>query len=217
MPQVRVIGADGEMVGVLSRDDAIALGRGVRPGPGRDPAQCRSAGLPDHGLRQVQVRAAEEGQRGQEEDRSRSRSRNSSSGRSPTKATTRSSCATCAASSRKGDKVKVNIRFRGREMSHQELGREMAVAHRSRPGRGHRRRVAPAPGRAADGHDDRAEEEIIVGEADDTDHSPLARVAGRGQGVRALLICCCAASTHPSPGAARHPLPAARGEATQTP
>lgn len=25
-----------------------------------------------------------------------------------------------------GDKVKVNIRFRGREMSHQELGREMA-------------------------------------------------------------------------------------------
>ena len=26
-----------------------------------------------------------------------------------------------------GDKVKVNIRFRGREMSHQELGREMAA------------------------------------------------------------------------------------------
>ena len=25
-----------------------------------------------------------------------------------------------------GDKIKVNIRFRGREMSHQELGREMA-------------------------------------------------------------------------------------------
>src|SRR5690606_38992933 len=26
-----------------------------------------------------------------------------------------------------GDKVKVNIRFRGREMSHQELGRQMAA------------------------------------------------------------------------------------------
>src|SRR3546814_4272303 len=26
-----------------------------------------------------------------------------------------------------GDKLKVNIRFRGREMSHQELGREMAA------------------------------------------------------------------------------------------
>ena len=26
-----------------------------------------------------------------------------------------------------GDKVKINIRFRGREMSHQELGREMAT------------------------------------------------------------------------------------------
>ncbi len=26
-----------------------------------------------------------------------------------------------------GDKIKVNIRFRGREMSHQELGREMAA------------------------------------------------------------------------------------------
>lgn len=26
-----------------------------------------------------------------------------------------------------GDKVKINIRFRGREMSHQELGRQMAT------------------------------------------------------------------------------------------
>ena len=61
-----------------------------------------------------------------------------------------------------GDKVKVNIRFRGREMSHQELGREMANADRGRPGRGDRDRVAAAPGRPADGDDDRAEEEVAV-------------------------------------------------------
>ena len=61
-----------------------------------------------------------------------------------------------------GDKIKVNIRFRGREMSHQELGREMAEPDRGRPGRGHRDRVAPAPGRPADGDDDRAEEEDLT-------------------------------------------------------
>ena len=66
-----------------------------------------------------------------------------------------------------GDKVKINIRFRGREMSHQELGREMASRIEADLGEDIVDRVAPAPGRAADGHDDRAEEEIIVGEADD--------------------------------------------------
>ena len=34
-----------------------------------------------------------------------------------------------------GDKVKVNIRFKGREMAHQELGHGNGQAHRGRPGR----------------------------------------------------------------------------------
>ena len=54
---------------------SAAHGRGGRPGPGRDPAERRSAGLPDHGLRQVQVRDAEEGQRWPRRRPSRSRSR----------------------------------------------------------------------------------------------------------------------------------------------
>ena len=70
-------------------------GPGSRPRSGRDPAERRSAGLPHHGFRQVQVRAAEEGARSEARRPSRSRSRNSSSARPPTSATTRSSCATC--------------------------------------------------------------------------------------------------------------------------
>ena len=58
-----------------------------------------------------------------------------------------------------GDKVKVTIRFRGREMSHQDLGQNLANADRGRPGRERRDRVLPAPGRPPDGHDDRPQEE----------------------------------------------------------
>ena len=59
-----------------------------------------------------------------------------------------------------GDKAKVTLRFRGREMAH--TGHRQAeadpVAERPRALRGGR--AAPAHGRPADGHDDRAEEEV---------------------------------------------------------
>jgi translation initiation factor IF-3 len=72
---VRVIGSDGEMIGVLSRDEALQM--------------AEEEGL-DLGDYQIKLRKMRE-------------------------------------FLDEGDKVKVNIRFRGREMSHQELGREMAA------------------------------------------------------------------------------------------
>ena len=54
--EVRVIGADGEQLGILQRNEAIAL---AREG-GMDLVEVASTSEPDHGLRQIQVRAAEE-------------------------------------------------------------------------------------------------------------------------------------------------------------
>ena len=118
MPRVRVIGSDGEMIGVLSRDEALSMAEDegldlVEIQPQADPPVCK---IMDFGkfkfeaqkkaseakIKEVKFRpVTDEGDyqiklrkmRGFLED---------------------------------GDKIKVNIRFRGREMSHQELGREMA-------------------------------------------------------------------------------------------
>ena len=59
-----------------------------------------------------------------------------------------------------GDKAKVTMRFRGREMAHQEVGRELLSAGAERPGAVRHGRAEPAHGRAADGDDVRAEEEV---------------------------------------------------------
>jgi len=114
VPRVRVIGSDGEMVGVLSRDEALSMAEDegldlVEIQPQADPPVCKimDFGEAKKKSKQVEIKevkfrpVTDEGDyqiklrkmRGFLED---------------------------------GDKIKVNIRFRGREMSHQELGREMA-------------------------------------------------------------------------------------------
>ena len=61
-----------------------------------------------------------------------------------------------------GDKTKVTLRFRGREMAHQELGMQLLEASRGGPeGSGRGRAVAQA-GRAPDDHDPGAEEEALA-------------------------------------------------------
>ena len=59
-----------------------------------------------------------------------------------------------------GDKAKVTLRFRGREMVHQDIGRRLldAGVDRSRPACGGR--AEPADGRRADGHGVCAEKEV---------------------------------------------------------
>jgi len=122
---VRVIGSDGEMVGVLSRDEALALAEEegldlVEIQPNADPPVCRvmdfgkfrfeaqkKASLAKKKTRQVEIKEVKfrpVTDEGDYQIKLRNMRR----------------------FLEEGDKVKVNIRFRGREMSHQELGREMA-------------------------------------------------------------------------------------------
>ena len=60
-----------------------------------------------------------------------------------------------------GDKAKVTLRFRGREMAHQDIGRRLLQRVSGRSGGTCRDRTEPADGRAADGHGVFAKKEVI--------------------------------------------------------
>jgi len=121
---VRVIGSDGEMIGVLSRDEALQQAQEegldlVEIQPNADPPVCR---IMDYGKyrfeQQKKANAAKKKQKQVEIKEVKFR---------PV-----TDAGDYAIKMRKmrefledGDKIKVNIRFRGREMSHQELGRNM--------------------------------------------------------------------------------------------
>ena len=120
-----MIGIDGEMVGVLSRDEALALAEEsgvdlVEIQPTADPPVCR---IMDYGKYkfdlQKKAKAAKKKQKLVEIKELKFR---------PT--TDDGDYAIKLRNLRRfleeGDKVKVNIRFKGREMAHQELGLEMA-------------------------------------------------------------------------------------------
>ncbi len=126
MPSVRVIGADGEMVGVLSRDAALALAGEsgmdlVEIQPTADPPVCR---IMDFGKfkfeAQKKANAAKKKQKQVEIKELKFRPVTDEGDYQIKMRNIRRFL-------EEGDKVKVNIRFRGREMSHQELGREMAT------------------------------------------------------------------------------------------
>ncbi|SOD54514.1 bacterial translation initiation factor 3 (bIF-3) [Pseudoxanthomonas wuyuanensis] len=126
MPRVRVIGADGEMVGVLSRDEALALAEEsgmdlVEIQPQADPPVCR---IMDYGKfkfeAQKKANAAKKKQKQVEIKELKFRPVTDEGDYQIKMRNIRRFL-------EEGDKVKVNIRFRGREMSHQELGREMAA------------------------------------------------------------------------------------------
>ena len=126
VPNVRVIGADGEMVGVLSRDAALALAEEsgmdlVEIQPQADPPVCR---IMDFGKfkfeAQKKANAAKKKQKQVEIKELKFRPVTDEGDYQIKMRNIRRFL-------EEGDKVKVNIRFRGREMSHQELGREMAT------------------------------------------------------------------------------------------
>mgnify|MGYP003450546639 FL=1 len=123
---MRVIGADGEMVGVLSRDAAIALAEEsgmdlVEIQPQADPPVCR---IMDFGKfkfeAQKKANAAKKKQKQVEIKELKFRPVTDEGDYQIKMRNIRRFL-------EEGDKVKINIRFRGREMSHQELGREMAT------------------------------------------------------------------------------------------
>jgi translation initiation factor IF-3 len=125
VPRVRVIGADGEMVGVLSRDEALALADEsgldlVEIQPTADPPVCR---IMDYGKfkfeAQKKANAAKKKQKIVEIKELKFRPTTDDGDYNIKLRNLRRFL-------EEGDKVKVNIRFKGREMAHQELGLEMA-------------------------------------------------------------------------------------------
>ena len=126
MPRVRVIGSDGEMVGVLTRDEALAMAEEegldlVEIQPNADPPVCK---IMDFGKFkfEMQKKANEAKKKTKQQEIKELKFR---------PVTDEGDYQIKLRNMRRfleeGDKVKVNIRFRGREMSHQELGREMAA------------------------------------------------------------------------------------------
>ena len=121
---MRVIGSDGEMIGVLSRDEALQQAQEegldlVEIQPNADPPVCR---IMDYGKfkfdAQKKANLAKKKQKQVEIKEVKFRPVTDDGD--------------YAIKMRKmrgfledGDKIKVNLRFRGREMSHQELGRNM--------------------------------------------------------------------------------------------
>lgn len=118
---MRVIGADGEQVGILSRQQALTMAEEVgldlvEIQPNADPPVCR---IMDYGKfrfeQQKKANAAKKKQKQVEIKEIKFR---------PT--TDEGDYQIKLRNMRRfleeGDKVKVTIRFRGREMSHQELG-----------------------------------------------------------------------------------------------
>ncbi|WP_210244190.1 translation initiation factor IF-3 [Arenimonas fontis] len=125
VPRVRVIGSDGEMVGILSRDEALALAEDagldlVEIQPNADPPVCR---IMDFGKfmfeQQKKASAARKKQKVVEIKELKFRPTTDDGDYNIKMRNLRRFL-------EEGDKVKVNIRFRGREMAHQELGLEMA-------------------------------------------------------------------------------------------
>lgn len=129
MPRVRVIGSDGEMVGVLSRDEALQMAEEegldlVEIQPNADPPVCKIMDFGKYKYEQ-QKRAAEARKKQKtievKEIKMRPNIDEHDYGvkmRSVMKFLN------------EGDKVKVTMRFRGREMAHQELG--LALLNRVR-------------------------------------------------------------------------------------
>ena len=123
---MRVIGSDGEMVGVLSRDEALAMAEEagldlVEIQPTADPPVCR---IMDYGKfkfeAQKKANAAKKKQKIVEIKELKFR---------PTtdEGDYKIKLRNLRRFLEEGDKVKVNIRFKGREMAHQELGMQMAA------------------------------------------------------------------------------------------
>lgn len=125
VPRVRVIGSDGEMIGVLTRDEALSMAEDegldlVEIQPQADPPVCK---IMDFGKFkfEAQKKASEAKKKTKQVEIKEVKFRPVTD-----EGDYQIKLRKMRGFLEEGDKIKVNIRFRGREMSHQELGREMA-------------------------------------------------------------------------------------------
>lgn len=122
---MRVIGSDGEMVGVLSRDEALRMAEDegldlVEIQPQADPPVCK---IMDFGkFKFEQQKKANEAKKKTKQVEIKEVKFRPVTDEGDYQIKLRKMREFLV----EGDKIKVNIRFRGREMSHQELGMEMA-------------------------------------------------------------------------------------------
>ena len=119
--QVRVIGADGDQVGIMSIDDALEYARSgnldlVEVAPNSDPPVCR---IMDYGKFVFEQRKkAQLGRRKQKQIHVKEIKFRPGTEESDYQVKLRNLIRFLTS----GDKTKVTLRFRGREMAHQELG-----------------------------------------------------------------------------------------------
>lgn len=124
VPRVRVIGSDGEMIGVLSRDEAMRMAEDegldlVEIQPNADPPVCK---VMDFGkFRFEQQKKASEAKKKQKQVEIKELKFRPVTDDGDYQIKLRNMRRFLA----EGDRVKVVVRFRGREMSHTELGLAM--------------------------------------------------------------------------------------------
>ena len=123
---MRVIGAEGEQVGILSRDEALAMAQEagldlVEIQPNGDPPVCRIMDFGKFKFEQQKKAHAAKRKTKQVEIKELKFRPTTDIGDYAIK------LRNLRRFLEEGDKVKITVRFRGREMAHQELGMQMAA------------------------------------------------------------------------------------------
>jgi translation initiation factor IF-3 len=121
VPRVRVIGDDGEMVGVLTRDEALRLAEDsgldlVEIQPNADPPVCRVMDFGKFRFEQQKKASAARKKTKQQEIKEVKFRPTTDEGDYQIK------LRNMRRFIEEGDKIKITIRFKGREMAHTELG-----------------------------------------------------------------------------------------------
>ena len=124
MPRVRVIGADGEQIGVMMTRDAIAkaeeLGLDlVEVSPNAEPPVCK---IMDYGKYIYQKDKAQQQARKKQKQ---IQVKEIKFRPTTEEADYQTKLRALTRFLEEGDKIKVTVRFRGREMQHQELGAKL--------------------------------------------------------------------------------------------
>ena len=124
VPRVRVIGADGEQVGVLERDAALRMAEDagldlVEIQPQADPPVCRIMDFGKFKFEQQKKAHAAKRKTKQQEIKELKFRPSTEDGDYNIK------LRNMRRFLEEGDKVKVTVRFKGREMAHTELGEQM--------------------------------------------------------------------------------------------
>src|SRR5690625_4291231 len=122
--QVRLVGADGEQVGVVSLEEALKAAQAadldlVEIAPDSDPIVCKLMDYGKHLFEIKKTKAAAKKKQKQQQIKEMKFRPGTDEGDYKVK------LRNLIRFLEGGDKAKVSLRFRGREMAHQELGMEM--------------------------------------------------------------------------------------------